>query len=263
MRALEQHPASRIGFAGALLSALLCSGCVSAKYQRAPVTPQAAMNLRSAESDIEAVVQSVIIYRGPGSWKKDAYWDEYVVGLANHSKEDVTIESVALVDAIDQTQTPGTDPWVLEKESRENLKKYEHIGRRILVGVGLGVAWGASPALAIGGGLAGSSSVALLGVTTFFAIPAIVVTKVVVDKNARNSIKSEFDSRRLRMPIELPAGFTKNGSFFFPISPGPQRMLVRGTRASGPFSITVDLSALSGLHLLKQSAPPPLEPVKA
>jgi hypothetical protein len=173
--------------------------------------------------------------------------------LVNPGPEPLVIDSVTLVDGLSQDQVPGNDPWTLETLSRENIKKFEHRGRRVLAGVGLGVAWGMSPAIALGGGLSGSATMALAGVTTFFAVPAIVVTNFVVNKHAKRDIKAEFDRRRMALPLELPANGIKAASIFFPISPGPQRLLVNGHSGDKNFSTVIDLSALSGLHLLKQS----------
>lgn len=233
------------------------TGCVSAKYKsvQKPLPPPA-LNLVTTTPVLEAYVRSVIVYHGPGSWKNEAYWDEYLVSFINRSDTTVVIDSVTLVDALDQEQFPGSDPWIVEDASRANLKKFEHHGKQILVGTGLGVAWGMAPAAAIGGALSGSSALALVGVTTFFVIPAAVVGHVIVSHHAKGSIVAEFNHRRLPLPIVLEPHLLGSGSLFFPVSPGPQRLHLRGHRGDKPLAVTVDLSSLAGLHFLKQPNPP-------
>ena len=240
----------------AILAANL-TGCVSAKYQSAPKqTAPLPLNLSTTTPTLEAYVQSVVVYHGPGSWKNDAYWDEYIVSFINRSDTAITIDSATLVDGLDQEQSPGGDPWVLEDVSRANLKKFEHHGKQILVGTGLGVAWGMSPAVALGGALSGSSAMALVGVTAFFVIPAAVVSHAVVSHHAKVSIVAEFNHRRLRLPLVLEPHLIGSGSLFFPISPGPQRLQLRGHRGEESVAVSIDLSRLAGLHFLKQPAPP-------
>ncbi|MDB6168449.1 MAG: hypothetical protein JWM88_1313 [Verrucomicrobia bacterium] len=208
-------------------------------------------------------MQSVIVYQGPGAWKKEAYWDEYVLTFLNPGADPLVIDSLTIVDALNQKQSPGSEPWTLEESSRQNLKKFEHHGRRIFLGVGLSVAWGMAPAAALGGALGGSSALALAGLTAFFAIPAIVVTHVIVNKHARRDIQAEFERRRLPLPLALPPQGIMTGSVFFPISPGPQRLQIAAHRDSEPFTLVVDLLPLAGLHLFKAPEKPGSAPVPA
>src|SRR5947209_1326044 len=96
------------------------SGCTASRYKLASkkTSPPVPINLPSTEPPIEALVHTVIIYRGPGSWKRNAYWDEYVVTVANRGNASLAVQSASLTDINGQDSLAGTDPWELETTSR-------------------------------------------------------------------------------------------------------------------------------------------------
>jgi hypothetical protein len=107
--------------AAILLAAMLAlSGCVSAKYKmaRENTPPSRLLNLAATQPPLEVTLNMVIIYQGPGSWKRAAFWDEYVVTLHNQSDQPLTVASAALIDFAGTSHAPGADPWALEKESK-------------------------------------------------------------------------------------------------------------------------------------------------
>ncbi len=241
------------------------TGCVSAKYKMAPkeTPPPLALNLNTTQPSAAVVLHTVIVYKGPGSWKNEAYWDEYVCTIANRGTSLLTVESAVLTDALGAEQICGSDPWVLEKISRENLKKYSHLGRKILLGVGLTAGWAFSGGVAVAAAWAGSAPLAAVAGATFFAIPVWAVGSGVRILVARSAIREEFNRRRIATPLVLQPGETKQGSLFFPVSPGPQRMVLRCSAEGAPQNLTLDLAPLAGLHLLKEvAAPAPAAPAK-
>lgn len=84
------------------------------------------------------------------------------------------------------------------------------------------------------------------------AAPLLAVGNVVVVgvKNRRNkrAVNAEFDRRRLRLPLELSPGESVQGSFFFPVVPGPQQLILRGREGEAPLELVLDLKPLAGLH---------------
>ncbi len=242
--------------AAALLlgAALLLSGCVSTKYKMAPkdTPPPVVLNLTTVQPPISVILHTVIVYKGPGSWKKEAFWDEYVVSLTNQGPTPLTFESATLVDALGFGQLCGSNPWELEKLSRENLKKFEHYGRKILLGAGLTAGWVASGGLAFAALWAGDAALATAASTVFFVMPVWALGSGVRYLIARSSITDEFNRRRIALPLALKPGETKQGSLFFPVSPGPQRLLVRCQANGVTQLVTLDLTPLAGLHLLKE-----------
>lgn len=248
-----------MNFTGVLAAALLlaCTGCVSTKYKRAPKStpPPLALNFAAEQSALALALHTVIVQKGPGSWRKEAYWDEYVCSITNRGATPLTVESATLVDALDADQAPGDEPWALEQRSRENIKKFEHSGRKVAVGAGLTLTWLSTPGWAAVGVASGSTALLFAGVITFVAIPVWVLGSGVRTLVARSGVTGEFHRRELALPCTLAPGETKSGDFFFPISPGPQRLMLRGATAEASQEIVLDLAPLAGLHFLKQIAP--------
>lgn len=233
------------------------AGCVSTKYQRAPKnTPSSlALNFAAEQPAVAVTLHTVIVQKGPGSWRKEAYWDEYVCSVTNRGATLLTVESVAIIDGLDAEQSPGDEPWALEQRSRENIKKFEHSGRKIAVGAGLTLAWISTPGWVLAASAAGSGAMAWAGVATFVALPVWAVGSGVRTLVARGAVKDEFDRRRLALPFALAPGETRRGSFFLPVSPGPQRLVLHGRAGDEAQTVALDLAPLAGLHLLKQLAP--------
>ncbi len=124
-----------------LSAATLLSGCVSSKYKLAKADdakPPVALNLTASIPPVEAVLNSVIVYQGPGSWKREAYWDEYVFTLTNRGSSPVLIETATLTDFQDMPTTPGEDPWKLENQSKTWWEKAKSSQTGNLLALGAG-----------------------------------------------------------------------------------------------------------------------------
>jgi hypothetical protein len=256
-----------------LLVVALLSGCVSTKYKLAKTdTPPAVeLNLHAARPPVDAVLHHAIVYQGPGSWKREAYWDEYVVSLTNPGDAPVTVESATLVDFRGSVNAPGADPWKLESESQtwwQNVKSSQ-TGNLVAIGAG---AVGVSAALlgaavSVGTGFLGptfGTQIALAGASaaTIVAAPIYAVTVVAINSNNKGKVLAEFNRRRLPLPLELPAGGTRQGSLFFRLSPGPFRLALRCRTAAGPepFDVVFELTPLAGLHLKAAPGSSPPKP---
>lgn len=229
------------------LTVALLSGCVtSAKYYMAPedTPPAVPLNLTVRTSALDLTLATVIVYQGPGSWKQEALWDEYVFVLTNRGSVPLMIDSALLMDPLGEQQAPGIEPWALEKLSEANWKKYTRVGLYVLGGgvavqsFGLGLY-----AAGMGGGAAAG---------WFVAVPLALVANVVVvgvkNRGNKRIVNAEFDRRRLRLPLELSPGETVQGSFFFPVVPGPQQLIFRGKAGKAPLEIFLDLKPIASLH---------------
>src|SRR5476649_799417 len=109
---------------------LALSGCLATKYQAAPkgVPPPTLLSIAGSEPPIDVGLRSVIVYGGPGSWKRAALWDEYVVTIHNQSGKPLTVSAATLSDFSGTPRSPGVDPWVLEKESQTLEQRYRSDG---------------------------------------------------------------------------------------------------------------------------------------
>ena len=127
-------------------------------------------NIRSSQNDVDATILTVIVYRGPGSWKQKALWDEYVVNIINNSEEQITFDHAELIDIEGNPQLSGMDPWMLEETSKENWKHYGEAGLRLTMG-----SLGAAGTLGVFYYLGGSASAG----AALAPLPVVVVTDVV------------------------------------------------------------------------------------
>lgn len=80
---------------------------------------------------------------------------------------------------------------------------------------------------ALSGATAGAGAVAVLGIIPVFGLMEISGVALVNHDN-KVKVQNEFQRRRLALPYELPAGESASGSLFFPMTPGPQRLIMRG-----------------------------------
>lgn len=234
---------------------LLVSGCVSSKKYRLAhkdTPPARPLGWTTAAEPVELTLVSVVVFKGPGSWKREARWDEYEVRIANRSAGAVTIEEAVLYDVIDQGQLPGTDPWALEKLSRTNWDKYGKTGLKVMAGAGAVALYGAAVVGSATGALLSGGAVAG-GATALNVVPVLAIANVavvaVINSNNKKKVRDEFDRRRLSLPLTVAAGESRQGSFFFPMTPGPQMLCLRGQNGAQSVELVIDLKPLGGLHL--------------
>lgn len=245
----------RRGVGAFLLVPLLLGGCVTAKKYRLAKDgspPAQTLDWKVATAPAELTLRALIVFKGPGSWKREARWDEYVVQFSNHGVDDCVLESVELRDSRSDPVTPGADPWKLEKLSRTNWEKYGKSGLVLLAGAGAVVATvAAAEAAAMGAILAGGTTAG--GAIAMNVIPAALLVNTVVvgvmDHRNKKAVEAEFARRRLVLPATVAPGGSLAGSWFFPMTPGPQRLMVRGRAGAQPFELVIGLSPLAGLHL--------------
>ncbi len=238
--------------------ALTCAltACVtSKKYRLAKADTPAAqpMNLKVAVAPIELTLATLIVFKGPGSWKREARWDEYVVVVLNSGEQPVVVDSAELIDLQGQVRTPGDDPWKLEKLSRSNWDKYGKTGLHVVEGVGAAALYAGAVASVTYGSIMGVGASSAGGVAALSVIPIIglvdVSAVVVMNHKNKASVLHEFQRRRLALPHSVAPGESVTGSFFFPMTPGPQRLILRGHNGELPLVVVLELGPLSGLHL--------------
>jgi hypothetical protein len=93
-------------------------------------------------------------------------------------------------------------------------------------------------------------------------IPVAIVTGGVIihekhkrEREDRELIQQEIDRRAMPVPTDLAAGAERHGSWFFPITPAPERLLVHYLADAEERTLVVDLSAISTLHIKPAAAP--------
>lgn len=232
-----------------ILVVFLASGCASnTRYIDHAEQTQSATTLQISSQDetLSATVSHLIIPNGPGSWLKDARWDEYVLFLENQSSTPVSITSIRLVDSRGVYLSQGNNHKALELTSQELMEEYKDIG--ISVGIGIAPAVVGGVALA-GGSLGAAAGAAALAPVALIAAPAYYFTKKYKDQKDEESIDREFRKRQLST-LTFASKASVSGSVFFPIVPSP-RSLVLEYRLGNTFrTLTVPLDQLSGLHVV-------------
>ena len=200
-------PASRIVPAVVLSlgAVLLFTGCVSSKYKSAgkDLRSPIALNLTAApvpndagrSPPIEVIVHSIIAFHGPGSWKRHANWDEYVLTIRSRGATMLTVDSVTLTDFQGIATSPGSNPWELDKQSRS----YES---RVLAAFGpileIGNGAKAAPAgtLAVGAtvvsGYYGAAAVGMAITATPIFLPIYAVGAIFLNTNRKYHIEGSL-----------------------------------------------------------------------
>ena len=128
----------------AMVAAVLCcqGGCVATKYRLAKKNTPPVQLLNVAfppTAPLQPTLAALIIYGGPGSWKREALWDEYVVTLQNSGERPVIVDAATLTDSDGMTVAAGVDPWALEKQSKILEKQYRAGGLAFIRAAGPGV----------------------------------------------------------------------------------------------------------------------------
>lgn len=253
-------PRERSGLGLVLSLGLICAltGCVTRGYKLAPdnIPTATVLNLRSAPDPRAAatvIVNSVIVHQGPGSWKRYAYWDEYVVRIESHSPVPITLTAATLTGANGEKVTPGDDPWKLEKTTKSWWQSNGLRQTGIYLGLGGAMAAGGIGVLAAGVGelSAGATAGAIGGASAAVvaAAPIVAGGSVYLNLHRKHQVEAEFARRRLVFPCPVAAGAVATGSLFLRITPAPSRLVLTFEVAGLAQETVVELGALSRLHL--------------
>jgi hypothetical protein len=236
-----------------LLAAALClvTACVSPKFKRADKGTPAVqpLNVKFPSSMLDTSLYTVISDGGPGSWKREAFWDEYVIIMHNAGDQVLTIAAATLTDYAGAVRPAGTDPWALERESKTLEKRYRDAGvafariaaPRVIVGA-------AEPGVVASAGI-GATGTAAAATAAAVALPVYGATVLGINMHNKAAIKKEFNRRRISVPLTLGPGETRTGSFFFPMVPNPQALTVHWINGAGVDESTLELQFLHGLHV--------------
>jgi hypothetical protein len=235
--------------AGAFSLTLLFTGCVSGKYQAAPkdTPPPQLLKVGLAAAPLGVTLDAVITYNGPGSWKRDAFWDEYVVTFHNPTSQPLTVAAEELTDFTGTLQPAGSDPWALEMKSKSLEQKYHENG--------VAFARYTTPGLLIGGTgvvlMAGAGGIAAgaTAAATVVLLPIYYAGVLTINHYNKVAMEKEFTRRRLGLPLTLTPGETRTGSFFFPMVPNPRSLGLHWSTGPDSGVIVFPLDFLHGLHI--------------
>ena len=254
---------------GALLMLALLSACAyNKKLETAvPLEPKSAI-ASASDVRLSARIDAVIVRDGPGSWSKNADWDEYLLHVHATSGWSLDITRVAVVDSLGKRHKPRAYMKELADESKEIAKRYKDEDLEVTANAGAALFWtgyfvgGASAAaglatLGTAGAAAGAAAGGLL-------VAPVLMTAGVVVAAQEYQVQREIDRRNTLLPLTLAAQQDLPATLYFPIAPSPQRVEVTYTDPTGEHVLVIDtVTALAGLHLLPKDgaapdgAPPP------
>lgn len=233
---------------------LMLSGCISNKYKAASAinAQPLLMHLNLGGEIVNVQLDTVIVYQGPGTWKKAAYWDEFVVTLTNRSEEGVSVTGASLVDFAGLIVPVGENPWLLEKASLSQRDRYTKAGVNFALNtlgyvtytggmVGAGMVIGAATS-STWGGVAAGATVGLI------AVPVTAIVIYANNQKHKHEIEREFDRRRLFLPLPLAPSTPRTGSLFFPMTVSPRILRIEWARDDEHGIIELPLPMLAGMH---------------
>lgn len=246
---------------GILALTILClGGCGGTKILKEPKVLELKNPLAASEdASLTASFDWVIVRDGPGTWAKNAAWDEYLLRVHNLSDDGISIESFVIYDSLDTMIASSGNRKKLVKGSKAAAKRYKGEGLKVKAGLGgaaLVAVGGATYVAGMGLGvaaLAGTGASAATGmvvaVGAILAAPLIVVGGIVRGVNV-SKVTNEIQSRNTNFPLILGAGDEAAVDIFFPLTPSPKKIEVNYFDAKGTHQLIIDTAeVLNGLHL--------------
>ncbi len=245
----------------AACSAILCGcgGGTKLLKEEQPITATKPL-AEASDERVDLALEWIIVRDGPGTWARNADWDEYLLRIVNRSDAGVVIEGITVFDSLDTALTPFNRRKDLVKASKLTARRYRDEGIKVKAGQGAGgllvtgaavtvVGAGAATASAMGAIMSGTTATAGAAGGLLILGPVIAVGGVMRGMN-NSSVNSAIGERHTPLPKTIDAGDTQILDIFFPIAPSPQRIEVRYSDTTGSHQITLDTSdAVGGLHL--------------
>jgi len=253
---------------GAVLALALLSACAYNKKLDKPIPLQPAGAIATAVDErLSVTIDAIIVRDSPGSWSKNADWDEYLMHVRTSSDQPVEITRIVVVDSLDKYRKPSATRGELRSGSKETARRYKDANLEVTAGLG-----GAD--LVLAGEMVGGAS-AVVGLATLGAsgaaagaavagavlVAPLLMTAGIVVWVQESRVQSEIKRRSTVFPANVAAGQELPLDVFFPIAPAPQRVEVTYGDASREHVLVIDTRvALAGLHLLPVDGAQPSQP---
>lgn len=241
----------------AILLLLLASvpGCGGNKILKEPQALELQGPLVVAsDSRLAVAFDWVIVRDGPGTWSKNADWDEYLFRLHNLSDNEITIESVVIFDSMETTIESSSDRKQLIRGSKAASKRYEEEDIEVKAGLGGGALVAAGGATAAAGVSALSASLAgatgAVGAAGVLVVAPVLAVGGVIRGINNSKVSREIENRHTHLPMTVSAGDEVVLDIFFPLSPSPVRLQFNYSDTGAKYVLRIDTAdVLSGLHL--------------
>jgi hypothetical protein len=242
-----------------IVVACVLTACGGHKILKEPLPITATEKLAAArDENMAAELSWVIVRDGPGTWVRNADWDEYIMTLTNHSDNDLRVESVFVYDLLSVAAATEPSRRSLVKESRAAAHRYEDQGLEVKAGAGAGAMIIAGTAVGIAGvGLAAGGALLTTGAAAAAAtgiLLAPVLAAGGIMKGVNNEkVARQIAARQSTLPLVLKGGEVRNVTFFFPLAPSPQKIEVGYSSITSKHILPIDThEILQGLHIIDQ-----------
>ncbi len=248
-----------------LISACFLAGCGGTKILKESQPIQTTKPLATNfDQQVIATLDWVIVRDGPGTWAKNADWDEYLLRVSNASDGHVKIMKIVVIDSLETRIEPAFGRKQLIKGSKLTAHRYKTSGIKVKAGRGAGtmlvagaavtvIGVGAANAAAMGAILGGASTAGTAGAAAGGLLllgPALAVGGVVRGVN-NSKVNKQIELRQTPLPSEISARQELALRVFFPIAPSPRCVELTYTDAEGTHILVIDTrTALDGLHII-------------
>ncbi len=269
----EDLTKARIAVAVAAIYGLLSlTGCGGTKILKKPMQINLAKPLMTRSDDsLSLSLDWVIIRDGPGTWAKNADWDEYLISVVNDTDDNITIVDVVVVDSLGTELRTDSNRKQLVMASKKSVKRYRDGNLTVTagwesagflpIGVGAGVVGPAHTTVCISGVAAGTG--ALLGVSAIavdpvtaamLAAPVSVVYGIVRARH-NSRVAKEIEVRQTPLPHIVTPGGRSNMDLFFPLAPSPAQVRISYRQGGEKKTVNLETSELlAGLHIVQKES---------
>ena len=202
----------------------------------------------TAPDGLTVTVHTVLVRNGPGSWVRDADWDEYIVTLSNSAQAAVRIETLRLESPyLTVPQQSSLSLKQLEDRTKASLLSARDVAS---VTGGAAMAVGATATVA---GAAPAGVLVPLAAPLASAFVEYPMDRAIenhhLEREDRAMIELTILERGTHLALEVPPGHEELRSVFFPSTPGPSRLMVGYRILDDQRELAVPLPALAWLHL--------------
>ena len=259
-----RNQASLLGVLAATLVVSGCGGGSKLMKEPLPLVLEAPLVIER-DAQLAAALDWVVVPGGPGTWAKNAYWDEYLITVESQVPWPVEIVAVEIVDGLAEPQTPAVERDTLVAATKANQKRFHRAGIDTATGVG---ADGLARATAVAGGVgaftsaqmgaalplvgASSSAVAMLAASGAIVVGGPVVVGGGISRWVNNvRVEKELLARHSALPIALQPATPIRLNVFMPVTPGPRRVDVRYRIGAVTKTLALDVTdVLGSLHIV-------------
>jgi hypothetical protein len=136
---MKQKNVAHASIIALLLGTGLLAGCGGTKVLKEPQPIETTQPL-AARSDkgVTATLDWVIVRDGPGTWARNADWDEYQLRVSNQSDQPIKITEVFVVDSLNTRIESQSRRKSLVKGSKKTARRYKKSGIKVKAGAGAG-----------------------------------------------------------------------------------------------------------------------------